>query len=71
MTTGRKGEYSTPFGVTEFTHTARSVVERKMHSRSAVIFCLSPSGLFTRPSSPARRATGFEPACRTRCVDPD
>ena len=25
MTTGRKGEYKTPFGVIEFTHTARAV----------------------------------------------
>ena len=27
MTTGRRGEYSTPFGVIEFTHTARSVLD--------------------------------------------
>lgn len=27
MTTGRRGEYSTPFGVIEFTHTARPVPE--------------------------------------------
>ncbi len=27
MTTGRKGEYRTPFGVIEFTHTSRSVTD--------------------------------------------
>ena len=27
MTTGRRGEYSTPFGVIEFTHTARSMLD--------------------------------------------
>ena len=27
MTTGRRGKYSTPFGVIEFTHTARSVLD--------------------------------------------
>lgn len=27
MTTGRKGEYQTPFGVIEFTHTSRSIVD--------------------------------------------
>ncbi|WP_422139500.1 hypothetical protein [Endozoicomonas sp. ALC020] len=27
MTTGRKGEYKTPFGVLEFTHTRRSVAD--------------------------------------------
>ncbi len=27
MTTGRKGEYKTPFGTIEFTHTKRSIIE--------------------------------------------
>ena len=27
MTTGRKGEYATPYGVIEFTHTARSIFD--------------------------------------------
>ena len=42
-----------------------------VRSRSAAISCLSSSGPFTCPPSPARRATGFEPTDRTRCVGPD
>lgn len=34
MTTGRKGEYRTPFGVIEFTHTRRSVADILAATRS-------------------------------------
>ena len=43
----------------------------EMRSRSTAFSRLSSSGPFIRPSSPARRATGCEPACRTRCAGPN
>lgn len=45
MTTGRKGEYKTPFGVIEFTHTARAV--------SGIIDDIRAVGRPLRMASPA------------------
>ena len=45
MTTGRKGEYKTPFGVIEFTHTARAV--------SDIIDSIRTVGRPLRMASPA------------------